>query len=85
MITTILFAQFLMFVYSLRKKIQFNSFRLKFCGLTEESCGVLASVLSWKSSCLRVLDATNNSLQDSGVKQLAAALGSPGCRLKSLR
>ena len=71
------------FVNSL--KYLFDSFRLKFCGLTEERCGVLASFLSSKTSHLTVLDASNNDLQDSGVKQLAAALGSLGCRLKSLR
>uniref|UniRef100_A0A671TVE5 NACHT domain-containing protein n=1 Tax=Sparus aurata TaxID=8175 RepID=A0A671TVE5_SPAAU len=52
-----------------------ETLRLEFCGLTEESCGVLASVFNSKSSRLTVLDASNNDLQDSGVKQLASALG----------
>uniref|UniRef100_A0A671TTM5 NACHT domain-containing protein n=1 Tax=Sparus aurata TaxID=8175 RepID=A0A671TTM5_SPAAU len=67
------------------RKLDLSYTVLEFCGLTEESCGVLASVFNSKSSRLTVLDASNNDLQDSGVKQLASALGRLGCRLKSLR
>ena len=60
-------------------------FRLSVCQLSERSCEALASVLSSKSSSLRDLDLSNNDLQDSGVKLLSAGLGSPHCRLDTLR
>uniref|UniRef100_A0A3B5APH4 NACHT domain-containing protein n=1 Tax=Stegastes partitus TaxID=144197 RepID=A0A3B5APH4_9TELE len=48
--------------------------RLSFCDLSEQSCDVLASVLTSQTS---KLDLSNNDLQDSGVKQLSAGLKSP--------
>ncbi|XP_060714703.1 NACHT, LRR and PYD domains-containing protein 12-like isoform X1 [Tachysurus vachellii] len=54
------------------------------CYLTEESCRVLSSVLSSNSSSLRILDLTNNKLQDSGVKLLSDGLKDPHCTLEIL-
>ncbi|XP_039478145.1 NACHT, LRR and PYD domains-containing protein 12-like isoform X3 [Oreochromis aureus] len=58
--------------------------RLSFCDLSSESCGFLASVFSNQPSSLRELDMSNNSLWDSGVKQLCVGLQSRFCRLETL-
>ncbi|KAK0152696.1 NACHT, LRR and PYD domains-containing protein 12 [Merluccius polli] len=59
--------------------------KLDGCKLSERGCEALASVLSSNSSSLRELDLSTNDLQDSGVKLLSAGLGSPHCRLETLR
>uniref|UniRef100_H2L408 NACHT LRR and PYD domain-containing protein n=1 Tax=Oryzias latipes TaxID=8090 RepID=H2L408_ORYLA len=62
-----------------------QTLRLRRCFLSERSCAALSSVLSSQSSRLRVLDLSNNNLQDSGVKLLSAGLESPDCKLETLR
>ncbi|XP_029939750.1 NLR family CARD domain-containing protein 3-like [Salarias fasciatus] len=61
-----------------------NKALLSSCGLSERSCGALASVLSSQSSSLTHLDLSNNNLQDSGVKLISAGLKSPHCKLEAL-
>uniref|UniRef100_A0A4W4F3U8 B30.2/SPRY domain-containing protein n=1 Tax=Electrophorus electricus TaxID=8005 RepID=A0A4W4F3U8_ELEEL len=53
------------------------------CGLTEESCKSLTSVLQTENS-LRELEMNNNYLQNSGVEQLCAGLKSSHCKLEIL-
>uniref|UniRef100_A0A672QYI3 Uncharacterized protein n=1 Tax=Sinocyclocheilus grahami TaxID=75366 RepID=A0A672QYI3_SINGR len=56
---------------------------LRKCGLTEESCSALATVLRSNSS-LKELDMSNNNLQDSGVKKLQNGLENTNCTLQKL-
>ncbi|XP_077942500.1 NACHT, LRR and PYD domains-containing protein 3-like [Gasterosteus aculeatus] len=62
-----------------------NKVLLRGCNLSERSCDALSSVLSSQSSSLKVLDLSNNKLQDSGVKLLFDGLESPHCNLDTLR
>ncbi|XP_076875781.1 NACHT, LRR and PYD domains-containing protein 3-like isoform X3 [Brachyhypopomus gauderio] len=58
--------------------------KLSLCGLTEESCKSLTSVLQTETS-LKELEINNSDLQDSGVEQLCAGLKSSNCKLEILR
>ncbi|ROL54955.1 NLR family CARD domain-containing protein 3 [Anabarilius grahami] len=66
------------------KHCQLNTLTLCDCGLTDESCSALATVLRSNSS-LKELDVSNNNLQDSGVKKLQNALENTNCTLEKLR
>uniref|UniRef100_A0A673I515 Uncharacterized protein n=1 Tax=Sinocyclocheilus rhinocerous TaxID=307959 RepID=A0A673I515_9TELE len=62
---------------------QISALLLRKCGLTEESCSALATVLRSNSS-LKELDMSNNNLQDSGVKKLQNGLENINCTLEKL-
>ncbi|KAK1784352.1 hypothetical protein P4O66_003510 [Electrophorus voltai] len=53
------------------------------CGLMEESCKSLTSVLQTENS-LKELEMNNNDLQNSGVEQLCAGMKSSHCKLEIL-
>uniref|UniRef100_A0A669ELA7 NACHT LRR and PYD domain-containing protein n=1 Tax=Oreochromis niloticus TaxID=8128 RepID=A0A669ELA7_ORENI len=59
--------------------------RLSGCDLTKKSCESLSSILSSQPCSLRVLDLSDNNLQDSGVEILSAGVRSPYCKLETLR
>uniref|UniRef100_A0A8C1Y0R8 NACHT domain-containing protein n=1 Tax=Cyprinus carpio TaxID=7962 RepID=A0A8C1Y0R8_CYPCA len=65
------------------KHCKLNTLMLRDCGLTEESCSALATVLRSNPS-LKELDMSNNNLQDSGVKKLQNGLGNIKCTLEKL-
>uniref|UniRef100_A0A8C2EGM5 Uncharacterized protein n=1 Tax=Cyprinus carpio TaxID=7962 RepID=A0A8C2EGM5_CYPCA len=66
------------------KHCKLNKLQLCGCGLKEESCSALATVLRSNSS-LKELDMSNNNLQDSGVKKLQNGLEDKNCTLQKLR
>ncbi|XP_034558682.1 NACHT, LRR and PYD domains-containing protein 1-like [Notolabrus celidotus] len=59
--------------------------RLAICELSKVHCTSLASALKSNPSHLRVLIMSLNKLHGSGVDLLFAGLGSPHCRLETLR
>ncbi|XP_016119677.1 protein NLRC3-like, partial [Sinocyclocheilus grahami] len=64
--------------HSKLEKIKLNN-----CRLTEESCSVLATVLSSKT-ILKEMNLNNSRLLDSGVKEICEGLKNPVCELKIL-
>uniref|UniRef100_A0A8C4IJ53 Protein NLRC3 n=2 Tax=Dicentrarchus labrax TaxID=13489 RepID=A0A8C4IJ53_DICLA len=66
------------------KNSKLETLRLRSCNLTEHSCDVLASVISSASCQLKVLDLSDNDLEDVGVRKLCGGLGSPNCKLEIL-
>ncbi|KAK0154645.1 NACHT, LRR and PYD domains-containing protein 12 [Merluccius polli] len=63
-----------------------ETLRLSGCMVTQEGCASLASALSSNPSHLRELDLSyNHPAGGSGVTLLSAGLGSPHCRLETLR
>ncbi|XP_029012660.1 NACHT, LRR and PYD domains-containing protein 12-like [Betta splendens] len=62
-----------------------RTLRLDRCGVTENCCSSLASLMKRNSSTLRELELSSNDLQDSGVKLLCEGLRSPQCGLEALR
>ncbi|XP_016117954.1 protein NLRC3-like [Sinocyclocheilus grahami] len=58
---------------------------LRDCGVTDEDCVVLTSVLRSNPSQLRQLNLFNKAIRDSGVKLLSVVLEDPRCKLEKLR
>ncbi|XP_063061067.1 NACHT, LRR and PYD domains-containing protein 12-like isoform X2 [Engraulis encrasicolus] len=59
--------------------------KLNKCELTHSSCSSLAALIRSESSGVLELHLSDNNLQDAGVKTLAEALSTPGCKLQVLR
>uniref|UniRef100_A0A8C1M4R6 NACHT domain-containing protein n=1 Tax=Cyprinus carpio TaxID=7962 RepID=A0A8C1M4R6_CYPCA len=59
-------------------------YRLRCCGITDEGCAALASVLRSNPSRLRELDLSGNKLGDLDMKLLCAALEDSHCKLEKL-
>ncbi len=59
--------------------------RLGRCGVTDEGCAALSSVLRSNSSHLRVVDLSNNdNVGDAGLKMISDGLKDPRCKLEKL-
>uniref|UniRef100_A0AAY5K968 B30.2/SPRY domain-containing protein n=1 Tax=Esox lucius TaxID=8010 RepID=A0AAY5K968_ESOLU len=54
------------------------------CGLTEDCCSDLASVLRSSNSQLKQLDLKDNDLLDTGITLLSVGLEDPNCQLHTL-
>ncbi len=58
--------------------------RLLRCGVTDEGCAALSSVLRSNSSHLRELDLTDNKVGDAGLKMISDGLKDPRCKLEKM-
>ncbi|XP_028820887.1 NACHT, LRR and PYD domains-containing protein 3-like isoform X1 [Denticeps clupeoides] len=61
-----------------------TNLRMQRCNLTEMSCRAVASALKSDSSCLKVLDLSNNDLQEPWLKHLTTAMQDERCKLEIL-
>nr|XP_015823532.2 NACHT, LRR and PYD domains-containing protein 12 [Nothobranchius furzeri] len=68
-----------------RPQCKLKTWRLNRCGLTENCCASLASLLKCETSSLSELELSDNDLQDPGVNLLCEGLESPHCGLETLR
>ncbi|XP_056588600.1 NACHT, LRR and PYD domains-containing protein 12 [Triplophysa dalaica] len=59
--------------------------RLSYCRITPRGCSILLSGLLPNLPNLRVLDLSENSLREAGIKILANYLGNPHCKLEIMR
>ncbi|XP_042626758.1 NACHT, LRR and PYD domains-containing protein 12-like isoform X3 [Cyprinus carpio] len=62
----------------------YRSAQLNSCGVTDECCVALASVLTSNPSQLRELNVSGNKLGNSGVKMFSSGLENPHCKLEKL-
>ncbi|XP_063049788.1 NACHT, LRR and PYD domains-containing protein 12-like [Engraulis encrasicolus] len=61
-----------------------QTLRLEDCSITELGCAALTSALISNPSHLTELSLSNNTLGDSGVKQISTLLRIPSCKLQKL-
>ncbi len=60
-------------------------YSLSDCGVTDEDCAALTSVLRSNPSQLRDLNLSNKAIRDPGVKLLSVVLEDPRCKLEKLQ
>ncbi|KAL1260111.1 hypothetical protein QQF64_007938, partial [Cirrhinus molitorella] len=63
---------------------EYRSAQMNSCGVTDEGCAALASVLRSNPSHLRELNVSGNKLGGSGVKLFSSGLENPHCKLEKL-
>lgn len=64
---------------------QYLRCRLMYCGVADEGCAALASVMKSNTTDLKELYLDKNELGDSGVELLSDALENPRCKLELLK
>lgn len=63
----------------------FPFFRMRSCSMTKLSSDALAEMISSASCQLKVLDLSDNDLEDEGVTVFSTGLGNSCCKLETLR